>query len=257
MYDVFISCKSEDYQYAEEIYDFLKSNGITAFLASKELENHGESKYREVITNAVNDAYHLIVFASKAEYFMSNWVKFEWDTFMDNWVEKGRITNIVTILKGVSPTKRPNAFRGLESFVYEEYQNKILPYVETPDSIERRNALEMNAEVERQREELKAKLVSTAKEYKRSVAALKADSDMINGLLVSLNINERKCPACQAVNPLDNLLCSQCGWYLSPIDGIEGLTYSIIARPYWLIANLLRSQKGKRDSQTILIVQTI
>lgn len=42
-YDVFISCKSEDYKYTEEIYDFLKANGINAFLALKEMRIASES----------------------------------------------------------------------------------------------------------------------------------------------------------------------------------------------------------------------
>ena len=37
-YDVFISSKSEDYPIAERVYDFLVANGLSVFLASKELE---------------------------------------------------------------------------------------------------------------------------------------------------------------------------------------------------------------------------
>lgn len=48
-YDVFISCKSEDYVYAEKVYIFLKENGINAFLASTELRKLGESEYRRLL----------------------------------------------------------------------------------------------------------------------------------------------------------------------------------------------------------------
>ncbi|MBP3590541.1 MAG: toll/interleukin-1 receptor domain-containing protein, partial [Muribaculaceae bacterium] len=70
-YDVFISCKSEDYVYAEDIYTFLRDNGINAFLTSKELRSLGESEYRKAITSVLKDVEHIIVFASKAEYIDS------------------------------------------------------------------------------------------------------------------------------------------------------------------------------------------
>ena len=73
-YDVFISCKSEDYKYAESIYNFLKYNGINAFLASTELRRLGISEYRRAAVQAMKTAYHLIVFASKPEYVDSRWV---------------------------------------------------------------------------------------------------------------------------------------------------------------------------------------
>lgn len=52
-YDVFISCKSEDYIYAEEIYNFLKENGFNVFLANKELRQMGDSEYRKAISQAL------------------------------------------------------------------------------------------------------------------------------------------------------------------------------------------------------------
>ena len=38
-YDVFISCKSDDYGYAEQVYEFLVSSGKKVFLASREIRN--------------------------------------------------------------------------------------------------------------------------------------------------------------------------------------------------------------------------
>ena len=59
-YDVFISCKSEDYIYAEEIYNFLKENGFNVFLANKELRQMGDSEYRKAISQALKSTYQLI-----------------------------------------------------------------------------------------------------------------------------------------------------------------------------------------------------
>lgn len=41
-YDVFISCKNEDYKYAKEVYDFLTKNHFNTFLSSKELRKLGD-----------------------------------------------------------------------------------------------------------------------------------------------------------------------------------------------------------------------
>jgi hypothetical protein len=59
-YDAFISCRSEDYKYAEEIYHFLTDNGINAFLASKELRNIGDTEYRRAISTTMESAYAYI-----------------------------------------------------------------------------------------------------------------------------------------------------------------------------------------------------
>lgn len=64
----FISCKSEDYKFAEEIYEYLKNNDIHTFLASRELRNFGDSEYRKAISKAMKSTYHLIVFASKLNH---------------------------------------------------------------------------------------------------------------------------------------------------------------------------------------------
>lgn len=65
-YDVFISCKSEDYQYGEEIYHFLKKNGITPFIATIELKGMKDSAYVKALGKALDHSYHLSVqFAHK------------------------------------------------------------------------------------------------------------------------------------------------------------------------------------------------
>ena len=66
-YDVFISSKSEDYPIAERVYDFLVANGLSVFLASKELEKIGKDDYSEAIDDALNVTHHMIVVASSIE----------------------------------------------------------------------------------------------------------------------------------------------------------------------------------------------
>lgn len=45
--------------------------------------------------------YHLIIFASVAEYIDSTWVYYEWDMFVNAKLKGFKPGNIVTILKGI------------------------------------------------------------------------------------------------------------------------------------------------------------
>lgn len=133
-YDVFISCKSEDYGYAEEVYNFLNSNGIQTFLASKELRKMGDSEYRKAIMQALESAYHLIIFASNPGYIESKWVFYEWDTFVNAKLNGRKDGQIMTILKGFNTDKLRLDLIKYESFTFEKYKERLLFYVETPES---------------------------------------------------------------------------------------------------------------------------
>lgn len=132
-YDVFISCKSEDYGYAEEVYNFLNSNGIHTFLASKELRKMGDAEYRNAIMQALESAYHLIIFASNTEYIESKWVFYEWDTFVNAKLNGRKDGQIMTILKGVSIKELRLDLLKYESFTFENYKGRLLDYVKTPE----------------------------------------------------------------------------------------------------------------------------
>lgn len=133
-YDVFISCKSEDYGYAEEVYNFLNSNGVRTFLASKELRKMGDSEYRSAIMQALDSAYHLIIFASNPAYIESKWVFYEWDTFVNAKLNGRKDGQIMTILKGFNTDKLCLDLIKYESFTFEKYKDRLLSYVETPES---------------------------------------------------------------------------------------------------------------------------
>lgn len=55
-YDVFLSCKSEDYKIAEEVYQYLTENDFHVFLSSKELRKMKDSEYMDAISNALDSA---------------------------------------------------------------------------------------------------------------------------------------------------------------------------------------------------------
>lgn len=129
-YDVFISSKSEDYHYAEEVYDFLTASGLSVFIASEELKKIGESQYADAIDEALDDSDHIVVVASSLDNIRSKWVKYEWSTFSNDLKSGYRDGNLLTILIGNIKLKDlPPSLRHHQSFNYESYKNDILGYL--------------------------------------------------------------------------------------------------------------------------------
>lgn len=235
-YDVFISCKSEDYKYAEEIYDFLTANGINTFLASKELRRLGESEYRRAISVAMKGAYHLIIFASNPGYIDSTFVYYEWDMFLNAKLKGFKPGNIITILKDVAIDDINMDLWKYESFTYTNYKNSVLQYVDTDDSRARRAQIQKEKEEEQQRlqaqeeerrraEAMRAELTALAEGYKKSLATLEVDANKIFSLAQALGIKEKKCPVCGRPLPVSARHCATCGYICSPIEGLPGLEY--------------------------------
>ena len=236
-YDVFISCKSEDYKYAEEIYEFLEANGIHTFLASKELRTLGESEYRRAISAAMKSTYHMIVFASNAEYVDSTWVYYEWDMFINAKLKGYKSGQIVTILKDVNVDDINMDLWKYESFMFDNYKEKLLSYAETPSSLKRReevrkkqeeleHAKRKQEEQLKKQQEVKELLITLAKEYRRKVADLNSiDAKEIVVNLRSSGISAHVCPVCTTEVDVAKSYCPTCGWTISPIDNIEGAEY--------------------------------
>lgn len=235
-YDVFISCKSEDYRYAEVVYDFLTKNHIHTFLASKELRKLGDSEYREAIEEALETAEHLIVLSSKPEYIKSKWVKYEWGLFLNDKIDGHKSGNILTILIGFEPSALGIALRKYESFSFESFKDSLLSYVETNESkarvIEIQNQHRRDEEQRRVEEEAKRRrqlirneLLKLAEEYKQKESNLAIDIAKIRSMLKSLGITNKKCPICSIEIKLEKYCCDNCGWVFSPLDGIDNADY--------------------------------
>ncbi len=214
-YDVFISCKSEDYVYAEEIYDYLVANGFNAFLASKELRKLGDSEYRKAITSALRSAYHLIIFASKAEYIESKWVYYEWDMFVNAKLNGFKDGNIFTILKDVPVREISMDLWKYESMTLDNYKDTLLGYVETPEHREKNKAIQ-------ETRRLKTELRQAADEYNKQQAILSTvERRKITSILRKLGVNERSCPVCGTKSDIDDTFCPDCGWAFNPVEGIK------------------------------------
>ena len=130
-YDIFISCKSEDYDIAEKVYSFLTNNGFSVFLASQELRKMAKADYMDAISIALDSAYSMIVVSSKKKYLTSEYVKFEWSTFLNEKLSGRKTGQIMTLLENIKVSELPIQLRKYESFTLENYEN-VLPYLEKP-----------------------------------------------------------------------------------------------------------------------------
>ena len=137
-YDVFISCKSEDYNIGRQVYEFLtnyRGLNISVFMADRELRKRGNADYGTVIDEALDSSTHLIIVASNADYLKetSTYVYEEWHTFVEEIRSGRKKGNILTIFTdGVDLKDVPIALRNRQSFPFTEYSS-IIDYLNVSD----------------------------------------------------------------------------------------------------------------------------
>lgn len=129
-YDVFLSSKREDYHLTRGVYDFLKSHGLTVFLACEELKKIGKSKYADAIDEVLDSSVHMIVVASSLDHITSTWVKYEWSLFSNDLKGGYRDGNLLTILdESIKIKDLPASLRHQQSFLFSNYRLEILDYL--------------------------------------------------------------------------------------------------------------------------------
>ncbi|MCC6795287.1 MAG: toll/interleukin-1 receptor domain-containing protein [Candidatus Hydrogenedentes bacterium] len=99
---IFISFKNfdtngrptRDSQLAREVHDFLAAQGLHVFFSNVSLEKLGIAAYKKAIDGALDSAKVLIAVGTSGEHLDSQWVRYEWDSFLND------------ILSGVKPNAR-------------------------------------------------------------------------------------------------------------------------------------------------------
>ncbi|THB69645.1 MAG: TIR domain-containing protein [Desulfovibrio sp.] len=97
-WEVFLCKKSADLAHARQVYDFLESRGIRAFLSELAIPEVSEAEYRRVIDQAVEDCEHFVVVGSSRENVESSWVEAEWGMFLNEKRSGRKQGNLVTVL---------------------------------------------------------------------------------------------------------------------------------------------------------------
>lgn len=133
MYDVFISCKSEDYTKAEAVFHWLVEKGYNPFFAPISLRVstiQGEPVvFGDEIDDALEQADNMIVFTSNAEYVKKGYVKDEWRTFVEEQRAGRKTGSLVTILDDVNVADLPIRLRSVQSFTLSNYITGILRFL--------------------------------------------------------------------------------------------------------------------------------
>lgn len=131
-YDVFISCKSEDYELGKIVLNFLLEKGVVVFMADEKLRELGISDYGRAIDDALDNSNHLILVTSSVNNVMpefSPYVYYEWHTFSEEKKSGRKNGNIMTVVTEMKIVQRlPIALRNNQAFSLDNF-GEILSYV--------------------------------------------------------------------------------------------------------------------------------
>lgn len=139
MYDIFISFKhtdeqerpTEDFAIARSLFERLKDEGYSVFFSQSSLKELGSSRYKRDIDAALDSAKVMIVVLTRAEYAVSDWVQYEWDSFFNDTLSGVKPDGkVYTLTKDVNITSLPRTLRNVQNFVWsDDCAEQILEYI--------------------------------------------------------------------------------------------------------------------------------
>ena len=135
-FNVFISCKSQDYGLAHDLYDFLVSNGFKPFLADSSIKEVGIDQYTALIGEVINVCQYMVVFATDVRYLETPYVAAEWHTFIND-INTGHKPNakIVSVLSpDINPHCLPIWLRDKQCFTTESFKYDLIHFLNNRDN---------------------------------------------------------------------------------------------------------------------------
>ena len=100
LFDIFISFKSEDEKYAQQVFAFLTGRGLRVFFSRQSLPRLGSDAYHAQIDRAIDQARHMVVVTSSRGNVTSQWVEYEWRLFLGERLAGRKAGNLVTAIVG-------------------------------------------------------------------------------------------------------------------------------------------------------------
>lgn len=151
--EIFISYKhsneqgnlTPDYVIAHELYDAFNNLGYQVFFSSNTLEQIGSSRYKADIDSALDTAKVMIVVLSKAEYTLSHWVQYEWDSFYNDYLSGVRSeANLFTLTTNINVNELPRTLRNVQNFDYNQGILHVCEYIKNviPKKIEQKQSID-------------------------------------------------------------------------------------------------------------------
>ena len=145
-YDVFISfkesdedkSKTEDYFIAKRLYEFLSEKGLSVFFSPVTLESLGKAQYSKVIDDALDTVETLIVVGCSKEHLESKWVRYEWDSFLND-IRSGTkpYAEVFVLYSDMSLGDLPRALRQQQAFNTKESSafDKLFSFLSNHEAI--------------------------------------------------------------------------------------------------------------------------
>lgn len=99
-FDIFISYKTSDLNFAQKVYDLLLQSGYKSFLADISLKGLPTNEFDKEIDKALESVKHFIVVCSSPENVKSGWVEREWRLFDALKMSDPKKGNIIPIRCG-------------------------------------------------------------------------------------------------------------------------------------------------------------
>lgn len=129
-YDTFISCKSEDYDYAYEIFSLLERSGKKPFLADPSMRKFKHDDYGDVIRGVVDICDTMIVFTTNPAYPDTPYVRYEWTVFSNDVNTGKKQGKLLTVIPSdLSPNDLPIGLRHVEAFKIHLDEERLLEYI--------------------------------------------------------------------------------------------------------------------------------
>lgn len=138
-YDLFISFKKSDENgentpdvaLARNLATALRTRGVKVFFSEDSLEEIGSFRYKADIDEALDTARVMVVVLTKAEYAMSQWVNYEWDSFYNDFLSGvKKNAKLFTYTQGVDAGDLHRTLRNVQNFSVEKVSNdKMVDYI--------------------------------------------------------------------------------------------------------------------------------
>lgn len=131
-YDVIISCKSQDYENATELYNYLIENGFKPFFAGVSIYEVGMDQFTIFLGELLDLCTRFILFATKVDYIQTPYVSSGWHAFINDMnTGKKPDAKLVNVLSpDIYPLDLPAWLRDKQCFTTKNYKNEILNFLQ-------------------------------------------------------------------------------------------------------------------------------
>ena len=125
MSDIFISFKNtdhnghptQDFKIASDLQKFLCAKRADVFFSAHSLKEEACSDYKSQIDKELDDCKILIIIGTRAEFLTSEWVHYEWDTFLQDIISGVKPDGEIYCVLGDIPVKDiPRGLRYRQKF---------------------------------------------------------------------------------------------------------------------------------------------